>query len=164
MTEDTTAQCSQCSQYFTFVLDNELFALEIDSIREVLELPHITRIPRTPAFMRGVINLRGHAVPVVDLRRKFAMPAVQDTVDTCIIIVEVMMDGELSIIGALADGVREVVDISPDAVEPAPRMGTAIQPEYIRGITRHDNAFVMLLDAERLFSQAEMEMPPAAPL
>jgi purine-binding chemotaxis protein CheW len=92
------------------------------------------------------------------------MPAVQDTVDTCIIIVEVMMDGELSIIGALADGVREVVDISPDAVEPAPRMGTAIQPEYIRGITRHDNAFVMLLDAERLFSQAEMEMPPAAPL
>ncbi|MFV0422719.1 chemotaxis protein CheW [Oleidesulfovibrio sp.] len=154
MTEDTTAL--QSNQYFTFVLDDELFALTIDSIREVLELPHITRIPRTPDFMRGVINLRGHAVPVIDLRRKFGMAAVQDTVDTCIIIVEVQFDDELAIVGALADGVREVVDIMPDHIEPAPRMGTAIRPEYIKGIARHDNAFVMLLDAERLFSLAEL--------
>ena len=107
-------------QYLTFGLGEEVFALETGSVREVIELVPVTRIPKTPPFMRGVINLRGHAVPVVDLRLKFGMPRTEVDVNTCIIIVEAMVGGELTVMGALADSVREVVEIEPAAVEPQP--------------------------------------------
>ncbi|MBU1611254.1 MAG: chemotaxis protein CheW, partial [Proteobacteria bacterium] len=91
------AETQSTVQHLTFILGREVFALNIDSVREVLELTEVTKIPRTPPFMRGVINLRGHAVPVMDLRQKFGMRRAEDTVDTCIIIVEVRLDGETCI-------------------------------------------------------------------
>ncbi len=144
------------SQHLTFKLDREIFAISIDSVREVLELTRITKIPRTPEFMRGVINLRGHAVPVVDMRRKFGMSQGQDTVDTCIIIAEVGFDGDQTIIGGLVDSVREVFEILPEAMEPAPRMGAAIRVEYIKGMARQNDEFIIILDIDKIFSAEEL--------
>ena len=144
------------NQYLTFTLDGDLFALDIASVREVLEYVSVTRIPRTPEFMRGVINLRGQAVPVVDLRLKFGMPRTEVDVNTCIIIVEAMVSGELTVMGALADSVREVVEIEPAAVEPPPRMGTRIDTTFIRGMARRDDLFVVVLDINRVFSEGEL--------
>ena len=92
-----------------------------------MELTPITRIPRTPKFMRGVINLRGHAVPVVDMRLKFGMSKTEDTINTCIIIVEVLFDGDSTVMGALADSVREVIELTEGMIEEPPRMGTTIK-------------------------------------
>ena len=146
------------NQYLTFSLDGEIFALAIAQVREVLELSSITRIPRTPAFMRGVINLRGHAVPVVDMRRKFGMPRADDTVNTCIIIVETAQAGEATVLGALVDSVREVVEMLPGAIAPAPHMGAAIRADYIMGIGKRDERFIIVLDVARVFSQEELEI------
>lgn len=153
---------AQTNQYLTFVMDNELFAVEIDSVREVLELTTITRVPRTPEFMRGVINLRGNAVPVVDMRRKFAMPKVEDTINTCIIILEIEYDSEVSLMGALVDAVREVVEIKAEDIQPAPRMGTSVSSDFIRGMGRQGDEFIILLDIQKLFSVQELTVMSAA--
>ena len=144
------------NQYLTFVIGDEIFALDIGSVREVLELTSITRIPRTPNHMRGVINLRGHAVPVLELRSKFGMVSTEDTVNTCIIIVEVSMNDETTIIGTLVDSVREVFEMPPESIEQAPRMGTAIKSEFIRGMGKQDDRFVIILDVDRIFTADEL--------
>jgi purine-binding chemotaxis protein CheW len=146
------------SQHLTFTLGKEVFALDIASVREVLELTSITKIPRTPDFMRGVINLRGHAVPVMDLRLKFGMPAAEATVDTCIIIVEVDFEGENIVMGGMVDSVREVFEIAQERIEAAPRMGTSISTDYIKGIGKQDDVFIIILDIGRIFSAAELAL------
>lgn len=145
-------------QFLSFVLEDELYALDIAKVREVLEFQSVTRIPRTPEFMSGVINVRGHAVPVVDLRLKFGMPKTPHTVDTCIIIVEVDMDGESVQLGALADSVREVFDLSADAVSPPPKMGTGIHADFIHGMAKQDDRFIMILNIDRVFSIGELTL------
>ena len=152
------AKTNTTNQFLTFTLGKEIFALDIDTVREVLELTSITRIPRTPEFMRGVINLRGHAVPVVDMRVKFGMDRTRDTVDTCIIIVEVDYEGEMTVMGALVDSVREVFEMAPDKIEEAPRMGTKINTEFIQGMGRQDDAFIIILNISRIFSPEELAM------
>lgn len=146
------------NQFLTFTLGKEIFALDIGTVREVLELTSITKIPRTPVFMRGVINLRGHAVPVVDMRQKMGMSQGEDTVDTCIIIVEIEFDGELTVMGALVDSVREVFEMAPDTIEPAPKMGAAVNAEYIKGMGRQDGQFIIILDINKIFSAEELAM------
>ncbi len=146
------------SQYLNFTLGKEVFALDISSVREVLELTSITKIPRTPDYMRGVINLRGHAVPVMDMRLKFGMPATEDTVDTCIIIVEVDYDGERIIMGGMVDSVREVFDLTTERIEAAPRMGTSVNTDYIKGIGKQDDTFVIILDIAKVFSAEELAL------
>jgi Chemotaxis signal transduction protein len=148
----------ETSQHLTFTLGKEVFALDIASVREVLELTSITKIPRTPDFMRGVINLRGHAVPVMDLRLKFGMPKAETTVDTCIIIVEVDFEGDRIIMGGMVDSVREVFEIPSDRIETAPRMGTSISTDYIKGIGKQDDVFIIILDIARIFSAAELAL------
>ncbi|MEN6483854.1 MAG: chemotaxis protein CheW, partial [Syntrophobacteraceae bacterium] len=115
------------TQYLTFRLDREVFALEISKVREVLDFTNITKVPQTPDFMLGVINLRGSVVPVVDMRLKFGMSATETTVNTCIVIVEIELDGEKTILGALADSVQEVIDLEADQIEPPPRIGTRLK-------------------------------------
>ncbi len=143
-------------QYLTFALGEEVFALETGSVREVIELVPVTRIPKTPPFMRGVINLRGHAVPVVDLRVKFDMPTAHDTVNTCIIIVDVEVEGENCYMGAIVDSVREVFEMSSDQINPPPRMGTSIRADFIRGMGKQNEEFIMILDIGKVFSQEEL--------
>lgn len=151
-----SAPIAENGQYLTFTLDGEVFALEIGKVREVLEYTTVTRVPRTPEFMRGVINLRGNVVPVVDLRRKFGMGATEDTVDTCSVITEVEIDGETTLLGALADSVQEVVDFEADQIEPPPRMGTRLDTAFIRGMGRREEEFVIILDIDRVFSAGEL--------
>ena len=144
------------NQYLTFILDRELFALDIASVREVLELINITRVPRTPEYIRGVINLRGRAVPVVDLKSKFGMGATERTLSTCIIIVEVSLDGETTVLGALADSVQEVYEMEAAQIEPTPRMGTPIKGEFIRGIGKSGEKFIIILDINKVFTSLEL--------
>ncbi len=149
---------STMNQYLTFTLNKDIYALDISSVREVLELTPITRIPRTPKFMRGVINLRGHAVPVVDMRLKFGMSKTEDTINTCIIIVEVLFDGDSTIMGALADSVREVIELTEDMIEEPPRMGTTIKTDFIRGMGKQGEDFVIILDINKILSVEELAM------
>lgn len=150
------------NQYLTFTLGDEVFALDIASVREVLEYTTITKVPRTPEYIRGVINLRGRAVPVVDVRLKFGMPETARTVNTCIIIVEVKLDGEETVLGALADSVKEVMDIEPKDMEPAPRMGTSIKADFIRGIGKHNDDFIIILDIDKVFTEEELTQMASA--
>jgi purine-binding chemotaxis protein CheW len=143
-------------QYLTFKLEDEVFATDIVQVREVLEYSQVTKVPRTPAYMRGVINLRGHVVPVLDLKLRFGMNITEQTVNTCIIIVEIHMAGELTIIGALADSVQEVIEMDPSTIQPAPKIGTKLNTEFIRGMGKRDEKFVIILDIERIFSTEEL--------
>jgi purine-binding chemotaxis protein CheW len=146
------------SQYLTFTLDKELYAMDIAKVREVLEYTDITRVPRTPEFLRGVINVRGRAVPVVDMRLKFGLSKTEPTVNTCIIIIEVDVDGESTILGALADSVQEVFDLEPDQIEPAPRLGTRIKTEFIEGMGKSDEQFIIILNIDKIFSADELSV------
>jgi purine-binding chemotaxis protein CheW len=151
----------QTSQFLTFRLAEEVFALEISQVREVLDFTQITRVPRMPEFMRGVINLRGSVVPVVDLRLKFGMSATERTVNTCIIIAEIQVEGERTLLGALADSVQEVLDLEPGQIEPPPRLGASVDARFIRGMGKRDERFVIILDVDRVFSAGELSLVQA---
>src|SRR5579863_3733059 len=149
-------EITETRQYLTFKLGNEVFATDVAKVREVLDLTAITAIPRTPEFMAGVINLRGSVVPVVDLRLCFEMSKTESTRNTCIVVVEVVLDGETTVIGALADSVEEVIDLEPEQIEPAPRIGAHIRTDFIRGMGKRDTQFIMILDIDRVFSAEEL--------
>lgn len=144
-------------QVLSFVLDREWFGVEISSIQEVLEYQRVTPVPRTPEFMLGVINLRGKVIPVVDLREHFAMAVAETTVDTCIVIVHVDIDGEKTALGILADRVQEVVEIRTDDISAPPKIGNRVDSQYIYGMARLDEQFVILLRLSRIFSADEMQ-------
>jgi purine-binding chemotaxis protein CheW len=146
----------EINQYLTFRLEDEVFGLAIGKVREVLDFTSVTRVPQTPNYMRGVINLRGSVVPVMDMRLKFGLPKTEKTVNTCIIIAEIAMDGETTVLGALADSVQEVLDIEPDQIEPPPKIGTKLRTEFIKGMGKHNEQFIILLDIDRVFSAEEI--------
>jgi purine-binding chemotaxis protein CheW len=149
---------NKTTQYLSFELDGEIFALEIEKVREVLDYTTITTIPLTPDFMRGIINLRGRVVPVVDMRVKFGIPEVKNTVDTCIIIVEVTLDDEMILVGALVDSVDEVFDLEPDHIEPPPKIGINLTVDFIKGMGKRDDGFIIILDIDRVFSEDEISL------
>ena len=151
-----TAGVNEMTQYLTFRLDQEIFALDITKVREVLDLTTMTKVPRTPDFMRGVINLRGSVVPVVDLRLKFGMSATESSVNTCIIITEVQVDCETVVLGALADAVQEVLDLDANSIVPPPRIGTKLRTEFIKGMGRQNDRFIIILDVDKVFSSEEL--------
>ncbi len=143
-------------RFLTLSLDREHFALDIYSVREILDMTEITRIPQTPDYMRGVVNVRGSAVPVVDLRLKFGMSPAEQTLNTRIVILEIPRGETSAAIGAIADSVREVLEIETDRIDPPPRMGTGVQAEFIKGIARHADSFLLILDVERVFTTDEI--------
>ncbi len=146
----------EANQYLTFKLDDEVFGLAIEKVREVLDFTTVTKVPQTPEYMRGVINLRGSVVPVMDLRLKFDMDKTEKTVNTCIVIAEIEIEGETTVLGALADAVQEVLDLEPEQIEPAPRVGSKLRTEFIKGMGRRDEQFIILLDIDRVFSSEEL--------
>ena len=148
---------TEVKQYLTFRLDQETFALEVSKVREVLDFTTITKIPRTPEFLRGVINLRGSVVPVVDLRLAFGLSRTERTVNTCIVVVEVELDGERLTVGALADAVEEVIDLEPDQIQPAPTIGARLDLDFIQGMGRRESGFVVILDIDKVFSASDLE-------
>lgn len=149
---------NETGQYLTYKLANEIFALDIAKVREVLDYTTITKVPQTPEFMCGVINLRGSVVPVIDMRLKFGMSKTEQTVNTCIIITEVALDDEITVLGALADSVQEVLDLGPEQIEPAPRIGTRLNTDFIKGMGKQDDQFIIILDVDKVFSAEELAL------
>ena len=156
-----TELITEMAQYLTFTLDSEIFAVNISKVREVLDFTTITKVPRTPEFMRGIINLRGSVVPIVDLRIKFGMTKTEKTVRTSIIIMDVALDSETAILGSLVDSVQEVLDLEPGQIEPAPRIGTRLRTEFIKGMGKRDGQFIIILDIDKVFSSDELALAQA---
>jgi len=144
-------------QFLTFKLGEEIFAVEVSKVREILDVSTITKVPQTPDFMRGVINLRGGVVPVIDLRLKLGMTRTENTVNTCIIVEEITVGEETVVLGTLADSVQEVFELEGAQIEPAPRIGTRLNTEFLKGMVKHGDGFIMVLDIDRLFSADEIE-------
>ncbi len=151
-------ETSKANQFLTFTLDGEQYAIGVAKVREVLEYTKITRLPRTAVFMKGIINLRGAGVPVIDLRLKFGLAETPITKDTSIIVMEVDSGDGKVVVGALADAVHEVVEIDEGAIEPAPRFGTRLAAEFIKGVGKREESFVILLDIDRVFNAEEVTL------
>lgn len=145
-------------QYLTFRLGEEIFAVDVLQVREILDLTPVTRVPQMPDYMLGVINLRGSVVPVIDMRRKFGLPAATATRDSCIVVLEVSLGGEHIVVGALTDAVSEVLDLPAEAIEPPPRLGTKLRSEFIRGMGKKDDQFQIILNIDRIFSSEELTL------
>lgn len=142
--------------YLTFNMNNECFAVNVTKVTELLEMLPVTHVPRSPEFMRGVINLRGAVVPVIDTRIKFSLPAVEDTIDTCIVVMNIEIDQEIVQVGAIVDSVSEVVEIPVDKIVPLPSVGKKERTMFIQGVIKVDEKFIMVLDVDRVFSNEEL--------
>ena len=145
-------------QYLTFNLADEMFGIEVVQVREILDVIKITKVPQTPDFMCGVINLRGNVVPVVDMRLKFGMTKTEKTVDTCIVVMEINVDNETTILGVLVDSVEEVIELEQKDIEPAPKIGTRLRIEFIKGMGKKDDKFIIILNIDKIFSSEELLM------
>jgi purine-binding chemotaxis protein CheW len=152
----STSKITETSLYLTFRLGEEVFAIDVKQVREVLDLTSITKVPRAPEFMRGVINLRGSVVPVVDLKMKFGLPKTEGTLDTRIVVMEIDLDGEITILGAMADSVHEVLELEPGQIQDPPKLGTRWRSEFIRGMGKRKDEFVIIIDIDRVFSTDEL--------
>ncbi len=144
-------------QALTFALKGETFGVPIESIKEIIELGELTTVPMMPGFVRGVMNLRGVVVPVLDLAARFRQAATEPTRRTCIVIFEICADDERHTLGVMVDAVHEVQDVDAAAIDPPPSFGTRVAPEFIRGMARIDTRIVILLDLDRVLSVAELE-------
>jgi purine-binding chemotaxis protein CheW len=149
---------TETGQYMTFKLGNELFAIGVSQVREVLEVSQITRVPTAPPYMRGVVNVRGQATPVVDLRLKFGLPQAPDTVHTRIIVMELELDGEATVLGGVADSVHEVIELEPGNVAPPPRIAMRWRNDFIQGMGKRGEDFIIILDANAVFSSDEIAL------
>lgn len=153
----------QDGQYLTFLLNGEMFAMGILAIKEIIEYGNLTTVPMMPAFVRGVINVRGSVVPVVDLAARFGRRNSEITRRSCIIIIEVnTAQGEEQDIGVLVDAVSAVMEIPATEIEPPPNFGARIRADFIRSMAKVDGRFVIVLDVDRVLSVEEMAMLSAA--
>ena len=146
---------TETGQYMTFKLGNELFAISVAQVREVLEISQITRVPTAPAYMRGVVNVRGQATPVVDLRLKFGLPESSDTVNTRIIVMELELDGEATVLGGVADSVHEVIELEPANIDPPPRIAMRWRTDFIQGMGKRGEDFIIILDVNAVFTSED---------
>ncbi|HBT88714.1 MULTISPECIES: chemotaxis protein CheW [unclassified Desulfobacter] len=147
---------TQTSQYLTFKLDNEIYAMDITTVREVLDITQITKVPQMPDFMCGVINLRGSVVPVVDLRLKFGLEKAASVREACIVIIEIILDDEETVLGILVDSVQEVISLEPEQIDPPPRIGTRLKTQFIKGMGKKDKEFIIILETAKVFSAEEL--------
>ncbi len=147
---------SLSGKYLTFNLGDEGYGLEILKVQEIIGIQTITKIPRTPAYVKGVINLRGKVIPVVDLRSKFDMEELEFTRETCIIVVQVVRNDTSLVMGIIVDEVSEVLDISSGQIEAAPTLGTSVDTHFIMGMAKTENAVKILLDIDRVLSLEEI--------
>lgn len=150
---DTATLTSQ--SYLTFRLADELFAANVSKVLEILEIPKITKIPRAPAFMRGVMNLRGSVLPVIDARAKFGLSKTVDTIDSCVIVLDVKMEDQNITISTVVDSVQEVMDIDDSQIQDAPSIGSKYRAEFIQGMVKLNEQFIMVLDLDSVFSSEE---------
>ena len=150
------ATAAEPTQYLTFMLGGEAFAIGILRVKEIIEYHNITPVPMMPDCVRGVINLRGAVVPVIDLLARFGKASSAVSKRTCIVIVEVEAEGERQVIGVVVDAVNEVLDIAAADIEPAPAFGAKIRTDFIQGMGKVKGKFVILLDADKVLSLSEL--------
>jgi len=143
-------------QYLTFMIGGEEYAVSILKVKEIIEYDTVTKVPKTPEWVRGVINLRGSVVPVVDLAVKFRQDPCQVGKLTCIVIAEVECEGEATVMGVMADTVSQVIDLRPEDIEPPPTFGTRVKVEYLLGMARAGKKFSLILDTEKVLSTDEL--------
>ena len=153
ITDTAEAKCKE-GKYLTFVLSQEEYGLEILKVREIISVMDITEVPQVPDFIKGVINLRGKVIPVIDLRLKFGLPAMEYNRETCIIVVNV----KDLLVGIVVDTVAEVLDISEDETDPPPSFGSRVNTDFILGIGKVNNRIKILLDIDRVLSVEELRI------
>jgi len=144
------------NSYLSFKLEDEEFAAHASKVLNILELSKITAVPQAPEYMKGVINLRGTVLPVIDTRMKFGMSPTEYTNNTCIIVMDIVVDNESVKLGALVDAVQAVLEIEPSQIMPAPSIGSRYRSEFIDGVTSIDEKFVMILDMDAIFSSDDL--------
>jgi len=164
---EAVKQTTDQAQYLGFTIADEEYAIGILRVKEILEYDTMTRVPGTPPSIRGVINLRGSVVPVVDLALKFGLPESPITKRTCIVVVEVDLDGERTVMGVMADAVSQVMDLGAADIEPPPAFGTRVHMDHLLGMGKAGKKFILLLDIDRILSVNELtevtklqELPP----
>ena len=158
----TTSTEASVAQYLSFQVAGESYAVGVLQAREIIEYSTVTRVPHAPPAVRGVINLRGSVVPVVDLAIKFGLPASPIGRRTCVVIVECVIDGESLVMGVMADAVNHVLDLGPADIEPAPSFGTRVRTEYLKGMGKLEQGFVLLLDMDKLLTTDEASVGTSA--
>jgi purine-binding chemotaxis protein CheW len=161
--QDTYSESAQkIQQHLTFMIGGEEYAISLLKVKEIIEFDTVTEVPKTPEWIRGVINLRGSVVPVVDLAVKFRQaPSIAGKL-TCIVITEVECEGAATVMGIMADSVRQVIDLKPQDVEPPPTFGTRVKVDYLLGMARSGKKFCLILDTEKVLSTDELlELPDA---
>lgn len=161
---DAVRESGDETQYLGFYIGGEEYAIGILRVKEILEYDTITRVPGTPVSLRGVINIRGSVVPVVDLAVKFGLPGSSVTKRTCIVVVEVEIDGERTVMGVMADSVSQVMDLGAGDIEPPPAFGTRVRLDYLLGMGKAGKKFILILDIDRVLSATELEAAAAASL
>ncbi len=159
--EETTRDAEQnVQQHLTFMIGGEEYAISLLKVREIIEYDTVTEIPKTPEWIRGVINLRGSVLPVIDLAVKFRQPASVAGKMTCIVITEIECEGEATVMGIMADSVRQVIDLKPQEIEQPPAFGTRVKVDYLLGMARSGKKFCLILDTEKVLSTDELlELP-----
>ncbi len=156
MDQTIKATTIKTGKYLTFILDEEEYGIGILKVKEIIGMMPVTSVPRTPDFVKGVINLRGKVIPVVDLRLKFAMESISYTDRTCIIVVEIDTNTTTVLIGIVVDAVSEVLNIQESEIEETPKFATSLNTDYILGMAKMEGGVKILLDIDRVLSQQEV--------
>ena len=155
--EAASALTDLSGKYLTFELASEVYGLEILKVQEIMGLMEVTKVPKLPDYVRGVINLRGKVIPVIELRLKFDMDTTEDTDRTCIIVVQVATESHDVTMGIIVDEVKEVLDIQQNQIEPTPSFGTSVNTSFIMGMGKTEENVIMLLDVDKVLTMLELE-------
>ena len=154
MTEET----KKLNSYLTFKLGEELFAANVGKVLNILEMTKITEVPKSPEYMKGVINLRGTVLPVVDTKIKFSMGETKYTTNTCILVLDIEIDGDSIHVGAIVDSVQEVLEFEENQIQPPPSIGSKYKSEFIEGMVKYNDNFIMILNMDLVFSIDELSI------
>ncbi len=151
-------EATKINSYLTFKLRDEIFGASVAKVLNILEMIKITKVPKAPVYMKGVINLRGSVLPLIDTRIKFDMGETVYTDNTCILVLDIEIAGETVHVGALVDSVQEVIEIDDADIQPSPSIGSKYKSEFIDGMVKIDNDFIMLLNMDLIFSTSEITL------
>ncbi len=153
---DRPVDSDEATQYLTFSVADECLAMSIDAVQEIIETPQVTRVPMTPDFIRGVINLRGSVVPVIDLGARLGKGPITPSKRSCVVLVEVQRSGEGSVLGMLVDEVKNILEIPPEDVKPPPEFGSELRTDFIEAMGRLEDVFVIILSIDHVLSIDEL--------
>jgi len=155
--ETTNEMVGETKSFLSFRLAEEHFTIPVMKIMEILEVPKITKVPQSPNFLVGVINLRGAVLPVIDTRIKFGMSHIEYTINTCVLVLNIEVNDESLIVGALVDSVSEVFELHDSQIKPTPTIASRYRADYIQGMIQENDHFMMVLNIDKVFSSNDLE-------